>query len=65
MKESNKVVLLRTGAFDWKVYGIYDSTEDMLKQLSEDWGDENLTIEDIEEETELRITYGTYYQKNQ
>jgi hypothetical protein len=60
MEEKNLVVLLSAGAMDWKVYGIYNSEEDMLRRLSIDWGDE-VTIDDIYDDSELRVSSGKYY----
>lgn len=45
---------------DRKVYGIYNSEEDMLRRLSIDWGDE-VTIDDIYDGSELRVSSGKYY----
>lgn len=59
MKEK-KVVLLSAGS-SWRVDGIYDSEEDLLEQLREDWGDPDLTIDDLLEDNEYMVESGYYY----
>ena len=60
MKEK-KVVLLSAGSMSYRVNGIYDSEEDLLEQLREDWGDPDLTIDDLLEDNEYMIESGYYY----
>jgi len=55
------VVLLRAGSMSWGVDGVYDSIEDLLDHKRKDWGDPDLTIDDLLEEGDYQIEYGDYY----
>ena len=43
-----KYVLMDKGAYDWRIMGIYDSMEQILRWLQDAYGMPELTLEDIE-----------------
>ena len=61
-----KIIVMYAKNMDWGSFEIYDSMEQLLKKLQDDWNDPELTIEEIkninwQRNTEIRIVEGEYF----
>ena len=66
MKERRVWVVLSARAMDWEVSGVYDTAEKLLDTIKEDWGLDDLTIDDMldsefQDGYEIRIHESTYH----
>ena len=61
---------MSAGAMDWRIDGIYDSIDQVIEMIREDWGlsesecnDKN--ISQVLRNADMKVEYGTYHQSKQ
>ncbi len=67
--EKKVYIVMSAGTMEWRIDGIYDSMEQVLKKFQDDWDIPELTMDEIEDcdwlnENEIRIKTGSYFQRD-